>query len=77
VGATQDARREWLITHGATPDELDTLSVTLSSAQLTADPHTTKPLYNWQLYSLMGKDRIWEVVGCFYERVFQDEEQVP
>ena len=41
---------------------------------LTASNDVTKPIQFWQLYSVLGQDRIVNIVGNFYERVFADEE---
>lgn len=61
--ATRDARREWLALHGM-PDA----GASLSALELTADPDTSKPLYFWQLYSLIGQKRIVALVYAFYRR---------
>mmetsp|Transcript_34773 Transcript_34773/g.54297 ORF Transcript_34773/g.54297 Transcript_34773/m.54297 type:complete len:249 (+) Transcript_34773:127-873(+) len=39
---------------------------------LNADPDTTKPLYHWQLYSILGKDPIVTFITEFYKRIFDD-----
>ncbi len=41
---------------------------------LTASNDETKPIQFWQLYSVLGQDRIVKIVTNFYERVFNDEE---
>ncbi|MFT4716335.1 MAG: truncated hemoglobin YjbI [Paracoccaceae bacterium] len=41
---------------------------------LTASSDRSKPLQFWQLYSVLGQDRIVDIVGNFYERVFKDED---
>ena len=41
---------------------------------LSASNDRTKPVQFWQLYSVLGQDRIVNIVGDFYERVFSDEE---
>lgn len=41
---------------------------------LTAPTDLSKPIQFWQLYSVLGQDRIVNIVGDFYERVFADEE---
>lgn len=41
---------------------------------LTAANDITKPIQFWQLYSVLGQDRIVKIVRNFYERVFDDED---
>ena len=41
---------------------------------LTASNDETKPIQFWQLYSVLGQDRIVNIVTNFYKRVFNDEE---
>ena len=41
---------------------------------LSASNDITKPIQFWQLYSVLGQDRIVEIVKNFYERVFDDED---
>jgi len=41
---------------------------------LEAANDLTKPVQFWQLYSALGQDRIVNIVGNFYQRVFTDEE---
>jgi truncated hemoglobin YjbI len=41
---------------------------------LTASSDAQKPIQFWQLYSVLGQDRIVGIVGDFYQRVFADEE---
>jgi hypothetical protein len=38
-----------------------------------ADPDPSKPLYFWQLYSVMGEERIKALTQQFYTYVFNDE----
>jgi truncated hemoglobin YjbI len=40
---------------------------------LDADGPST-PLYSWQLYSLLGPERIQQLIHRFYSRVFEDTE---
>jgi truncated hemoglobin YjbI len=40
---------------------------------LSASNDITKPIQFWQLYSVLGQDRIVNIVRNFYERVFDDE----
>jgi truncated hemoglobin YjbI len=41
---------------------------------LVASSDIRQKLYIWQLFSILGKDRITELVRMFYERVFRDKE---
>jgi truncated hemoglobin YjbI len=41
---------------------------------LTASSNTSKPIQFWQLFSVLGHDPIVQIVGKFYERVFDDED---
>lgn len=41
---------------------------------LTASNDVSKPVQFWQLYSVLGQDRIVNIVSDFYERVFADED---
>lgn len=41
---------------------------------LTASSDVQKPIQFWQLYSVLGQDRIVGIVGDFYQRVFADED---
>lgn len=45
-----------------------------TDAGLVADPDPAKPLYFWQLFSILGAKRIVKVVRNFYTRVFADQE---
>lgn len=40
---------------------------------LEASPDKNKPIQFWQLYSVMGAERIIAIVSRFYDRVFEDE----
>jgi hypothetical protein len=46
----------------------------LTPSELTADPDTSKPLFYWQLFSILGYDRIESLIRTFYNRVFADNE---
>jgi truncated hemoglobin YjbI len=65
--ATDQSRREYLEVWKKTEDELP--------SSLVADPDKTKPLFFWQLYSLIGKDPIIDIVTAFYSNVYADEEE--
>ncbi len=41
---------------------------------LSAPNDETKPIQFWQLYSVLGQDRIVNIVAKFYSRVFEDEQ---
>jgi len=45
------------------------------AGNLRADPDTSKPLYFWQLYSVLGTDRIIKVVENLYTSIANDEEE--
>lgn len=45
------------------------------SESLTADPNLDAPLYYWQLYSILGTERIFDLVTTFYESVYGDYEE--
>ena len=45
-----------------------------SVLSLLASSDTDHKLYIWQLFSILGKDRIVALVRMFYERVFRDTE---
>lgn len=53
------------------PDNAHRMADVLS---LTAPADTSQPIQFWQLYSVLGQDRIVRIVQSFYERVFADEE---
>lgn len=40
---------------------------------LSASNDVTKPIQFWQLYSVLGQERIVNLIKNFYERVFDDE----
>ena len=40
---------------------------------LDASNDQSKPIQFWQLYSVLGQDRIVEIVHAFYQRVFDEE----
>mmetsp|Transcript_33636 Transcript_33636/g.64407 ORF Transcript_33636/g.64407 Transcript_33636/m.64407 type:complete len:211 (-) Transcript_33636:228-860(-) len=39
---------------------------------LKADPDPRKPLYYWQLYSLLGEQFATDLITNFYKRIFED-----
>ncbi len=41
---------------------------------LSAPNDITRPIQFWQLYSVLGQDRVVAIVSNFYERVFDDED---
>lgn len=41
---------------------------------LEASNDESRPIQFWQLYSVLGQDRIVDIVHSFYKRVFDDEE---
>ena len=44
-----------------------------SVVSLNAPVNPAKPIQFWQLYSVLGSERIYSIVSHFYERVFVDE----
>ena len=58
------------IKKGLMPDNAHRVGEIVS---LTAPSNTAKPIQFWQLYSTLGQDPIVQIVGNFYERVFDDE----
>jgi truncated hemoglobin YjbI len=84
--STRETRLEWYEAHdtpvppGGEKTTYDPFNNSMSNSgvlsvdTLTADPDTTKPLYYWQLYSLLGWEYIEEIVTKFYERVYDDDE---
>ena len=46
-----------------------------ADSSLMANPVPNAPLFFWQLYSVLGADRIEEIVRCFYTRVHADQEE--
>lgn len=68
--ATVQGRIDWLEANGIKDSEL----IASISQSLEADKDPTAPLYYWQLYSLLGPDKIHALVSRFYKRVFDDYE---
>ena len=58
------------ITSGVLPKDAHRVPEILS---LSAPTDTQMPIQFWQLYSVLGPDRIVAIVGDFYQRVFADE----
>jgi len=67
---TASGREDWLKDRGIKGKEAKKIS-----SSLVADPDPTAPLYYWQVYSLIGPDAIYELVGDFYRRVYADDEE--
>jgi truncated hemoglobin YjbI len=68
--ATEQGRKDWLAAHGITRPA-DMRAVTES---YVADSDPQAPLYYWQLFSLLGLDRIHAMVTLFYKRVYADDD---
>lgn len=65
--STEQGRREYLKSH-----QVSDLS---KAHSLYADPdQTSQPLYHWQIYSLLGRRPIIELVTNFYTRVYADDD---
>jgi len=67
--ATMQGRQDWLACHGIKGDAAESIS-----SSLVADPNPSKPLYYWQLHSLLGSERIVAIVDRFYKRVYADND---
>mmetsp|Transcript_29241 Transcript_29241/g.59815 ORF Transcript_29241/g.59815 Transcript_29241/m.59815 type:complete len:228 (+) Transcript_29241:101-784(+) len=67
--ATKESRMEWYRDQGLPAPSGDAKP---TSEELTANPDRSHPLYYWQLFSLLGYDRIEMLVRKFYERVLAD-----
>lgn len=68
---TMQGRKDWLVAHGVTQEK--DIAAVAESLEADRDPHA--PLYYWQLFSLLGLDRIHAMVTLFYQRVYADEEE--
>ena len=42
---------------------------------LVANPDENSPLFFWQLYSLLGEQRVLKIVSNFYDRVYKDTQE--
>lgn len=67
---TEDGRLQWLQEHNYDEESAEKISKSLQ-----ANLDATKPLYYWQLYSLIGTEPIVSIVQDFYERVYADTEE--
>ncbi len=68
---TENGRVQYLmVEHGVSEQDAKGISKSLD-----ADMDPSKPLYFWQLYSLIGHEPIISIVQNFYERVYGDEEE--
>lgn len=67
--ATEEARSLWVARHrqNSIPSDEEAMS-------LVASKDTTKPMYYWQLFSILGKEQIDQLIRKFYEYVYADEE---
>ncbi|MBC7283193.1 MAG: hypothetical protein H5U12_17370 [Hoeflea sp.] len=61
----------WAIDRGLLPRDAHRMAQVIS---LDAPNDPGKPIQVWQLFSVLGPDRIVAIVRNFYERVFADEE---
>jgi hypothetical protein len=64
---TEEGRRDWIKVH-----RLEKVAKTIPISCI-ADPNPASPVYFWQLHSLMGPDRIRQLVANFYTRIYHDE----
>lgn len=67
---TDKARYDWLAYKGLPANE----AKQAASSSLYADLDVTKPLYFWQLYSILGHHKIEAIIRAFYTRVFGDSD---
>jgi len=58
------------INSGLLPGHAHQLSAIVS---LNAPDNPEKPIQFWQLYSVLGSERIYNIISRFYDRVFVDE----
>merc|ERR1712232_1357548 len=65
--ATRDVIAHFRKLHPEVPEE--------EAHNLQANPDTSSPLYFWQLYSLLGQDRIVGIVRNLYTRIYADAEE--
>ena len=67
---TRDKYIKSAITNNVLPKNAHRMPQIIS---LSAPNDITKPIQFWQLYSVLGQDRIVKIVQNFYRRVFDDE----
>jgi truncated hemoglobin YjbI len=60
------------MTKNKDPTIVTTVLNTTNENSLAASLDHNQPLHIWQLYSLIGKEPIYEIVSDFYERVYND-----
>jgi truncated hemoglobin YjbI len=71
---TESIRKKYItyaIEQSLLPEQAHRMADVIS---LTAPNDDTKPIEFWQLYSVLGQDRIVKIVQAFYKRVYADEE---
>lgn len=71
---TEITRQKYIdtaIASGQLPKDAHRMAQIIS---LDASNDVSKPIQFWQLFSVLGQDRVVEMVRNFYERVFADEE---
>lgn len=71
---TESTREKYIsaaITRKLLPENAHRMAEIIS---LSAPNDDAKPIQFWQLNSVLGKDRVVQIVADFYKRVFQDEE---
>lgn len=62
---TEETRREYLRIKGLDEDCVD--------LTLEAEKDPSKPLYYWQLYSLLGTRPIYDICATFYKVLYEDD----
>ncbi|CAM9607584.1 unnamed protein product, partial [Ectocarpus fasciculatus] len=68
---TVQGRSDWLTAHGITKKD----DVNRISQSLIADSNLSTPVYYWQLFSILGVDRIKALITTFYNRVYADTKE--
>ena len=71
---TDEARSQyigWAVENELLPVNAQRMAPVIS---LTASNHIGTPIQFWQLYSVLGSQRIVDIVTQFYDRVFDDED---
>ena len=71
---TDSARRKYIasaVEHGTLPTDAHRMPAIVS---LDASDNLSQPIQFWQLFSVLGPERIIGIVRQFYQRVFADED---
>eukprot|EP00286_Rhodomonas_abbreviata_P001918 CAMPEP_0181291340 /NCGR_PEP_ID=MMETSP1101-20121128/1913_1 /TAXON_ID=46948 /ORGANISM="Rhodomonas abbreviata, Strain Caron Lab Isolate" /LENGTH=479 /DNA_ID=CAMNT_0023395721 /DNA_START=150 /DNA_END=1589 /DNA_ORIENTATION=+ len=71
---TEEARKFWFMKQGRTEEEATKAATTGMSLLASSDPN--EPIYYWQLYSVMGPERIEMLCRTFYEYIWNDDNPI-